>query len=102
LCKIFEEKEKKLNIEILKLQEESRDFIENSKEKDDIFQKEKEAIMKINEGLQQGIEKMNGEREVLLNRLRDIGERMEAMEKMMKEREKQMEVEGFLKNNGYF
>ena len=85
----------------MQLHEEASNLEENAKEKEEVFQQEKKAIMKINEGLQRGIEKMNGEREMLVNKVRDVGERMEAMEKMMKEREKQMEVEGFLRNNGF-
>ena len=69
------------------------------KEREDLTQREKDTIIKINEGLQQGFEKLNNDKQIYLNQIHSLNEMLVNKEKLMKEKEKQFNVEVYQRSH---
>ena len=69
------------------------------KEREDLTQREKDTIIKINEGLQQGFEKLNNDKQIYLNQIHSLNEMLVNKEKLMKETEKQVNVEVYQRSH---
>lgn len=91
--KIEEEKEKKFLIEINSLKEELENLREMEQERETQSQNEKTLLKKINERFQLGLEKIHDEKQIFIDQINSLKDRLQNNEKMMREREKQFSVE---------
>lgn len=97
--RIEEEKERKFQFQVNSLKDEVATLRENLKEREATCQKEKNAIFRINESLQAGLERMSGEKQKLLEQIAGLNELLRSKEAIAKEREKQLSIELYSRKN---
>lgn len=69
------------------------------KEREIIGQKEKNALIKINESLQNGLEKLSNDKQKYLDQINSLNELLKSKDSLMKEREKQVSIEVYHSKN---
>lgn len=69
------------------------------KEREIIGQKEKNSLIKINESLQNGLEKLSNDKQKYLDQINSLNELLKSKESLMKEREKQISIEVYHSKN---
>ena len=66
---------------------------EMEKEREIVGQKEKNTLIKINESLQNGLEKLSNDKQKYLDQINSLNELLKSKDSLMKEREKQISIE---------